>query len=437
MSESTATSGDDNILLVILDDWGIDASPLDNAVAPTEALAYMPTLQNLAASGIRLTQAYATPVCSPTRSVIMTGRHANQTGIYVPGDASSFSADELTLPEVFTTAGSSHSMALVGKWHLGGGLNGYSTLGGWDEFYGITLGAVGDYENWTKNSNGRNNISTTYTTTDQVDEALSFIERSESAQTPWFCWLAFNAPHSPFHDPPESLAPVGGYSTQINDESDDQWKYRKALEALDTELGRLMQAVDLSNTHVILLGDNGTPGSIVQDPYTSDHAKGSLYQGGIRVPMIISGPAVEVPAGSTSDRLVHVVDLFTTVLEMGGIDPTAYVSAEVLGQSTSLIPLLRGQDSAERFMVSEGGDLPDRGRSIIVEAYPDYKLIFFGDPEEVETVASLEFYNVGEPANDVNEQAPLDITNLTGTALDAYKACRELDARMGGGYQAP
>ena len=377
----------------------------------------------------------------------MTGRWAHQTGVYSPGANGNLTAGEIALPEAFTMAGSPYAKALVGKWHLGGNDNGYNTLGGWNEFYGINGGGVNDYLSWSKNVNGTIVNSTTYTTTDQVNEAIAFIERSENSAVPqpWFCWLAFNAPHSPYHDPPAALAPLidpddpdlgRAYSPQEPGESASEWNYRKMLEAVDTELGRLLSAVP-ANTNIILIGDNGTPGQVVTDPFGRNHAKGSLYEGGIRVPMVVKGPAVSASLVNTeTDELIHVVDLYSSILELAEIDPTTVAPATSLAQSKSIVPILAGADTLDRYMIAEGGDGAGRGRSIITDDHPDYKLIIYNDPENPGT-AVQEFYNIGAPGNDTNEQTPLTIGSLTGDALDAYNACIALDASIGGGFLAP
>ncbi|MCB1091869.1 MAG: sulfatase-like hydrolase/transferase, partial [Verrucomicrobiae bacterium] len=370
-----------NILLLIVDDWGHDASPIDNT-EPGAVLANMPVVETLAAQGLRFTRAYAQPTCSPTRASILCGRQIWQTGVGDPTEANSFSTAEITLPDAFSTMNAPHHLLSVGKWHLGGTDSGYATRGGWPEFYGINGGAVTDYFSWPKNSNGTVATSTTYSTTDQVDEASAFIEAREAANEPWFTWVAFNAPHTPFHEPPASLAPPGGYSAAAPGETTSSHQYRMMLEALDTEIGRLLEAVNPVRTHIILVGDNGTPGTVVQAPYSSAHAKDSLYNGGTHVPMVVAGPGVNVAPGSTSDAPVHVIDLFSTILEMAGIDESDVPGLAARNPlSTSIVPILSGTDSASRAMIAEAGG-SDPGRAILLGSHPDYKLIIHGDPAD-------------------------------------------------------
>ncbi len=422
-----------NVLLIILDDWGIDASPLDNTL-PVATLAKMPTLQSLASSGLRFTRAYAQPVCSPTRATIMTGRHPFRHSVGNQSTHSTLPTVELTLPEIFTAQGSSYALASFGKWHLGNGNTGPSTAGGWNHFKGFLIGAVADYNLWTKVEvlNGAattSNNYTTYSTTDQVNDAVSWI--AARGTTPWFCWLALNAPHAPFHEPPPGLAPAGGYSAG----GGNAGMYRRMLEAMDTELQRLLTNVDLAKTNVILIGDNGSPGQVVQAPFTTGHAKDTLYEGGIRVPLVISGPDVTVPAGSTSDKLVHGIDLFSTVLELAGLNVVAATPGIVI-DSRSLVPILKGTtDTADRAVIAERfGSGAGDGRALISDDYPDYKLIIFGDRLSALDTPVFEFYHV---ASDGNELTPLNISQLSEGQRAAYDHLIALDATLGGGYSDP
>jgi arylsulfatase A-like enzyme len=149
-------------------------------------------------------------------------------------------------------------------------------------------------------------------------------------------WVAFNAPHTPFHTPPVSLHSYGSAPAT------NLLKYQAAVEAMDTEIGRLLAAVNLTETDVIFIGDNGTPSSVIRPPYDSTHAKDSLYEGGVRVPLIIRGPSVN-QAGRSTDTLVHCVDIFRTVLDMLDVA----IPASTL-DSRSMVPILGNQSNATR-----------------------------------------------------------------------------------------
>ena len=420
-----------NILLLIVDDWGTDSSPLDNSttLSPGTSFPPLPNITALAETGLRFTNAYAQPICSPTRATIMTGRQPFRHGVGNPTTNNTLPADELTIPELMTASSTGYALASFGKWHLGGGDNGPAELGGWPLFAGILQGGVPNYQDWTKVENGvtTNNV-TTYTTTDQVDDAVQFI--TDQGDTPWFTWMGFNAPHTPFHNPPTDLHSYPTYPTNGDDEvtgANRRAAYEAAMEALDTEIGRLLQSVDLTKTNVIVIGDNGTPGQVVQAPFGNGHAKGDLFQGGIRVPLIAAGP--DIPATGTTDRLVHCVDLFSTILDLTGTAPPA---TEI--DSQTLVPIFLGQSTAERSIVAEkfGDSAGDNGRAVLSESFPDFKLIIFGDRLDTTDEPVFAFYNI---ANDPNEDAaPLDISNLTGTEQAAYDELLSIDAQLGGGY---
>ena len=135
---------------------------------------------------------------------------------------------------------------------------------------------------------------------------------------------------TPFHNPPINLHSYGA------NPATNLLKYRAAVEAMDTEIGRLLMSINPATTTVIFMGDNGTPGQVIQPPYDSTHAKDTLFEGGIRVPLIIRGPGIT--PGRTSDALVHAVDLFSTQLALTGVPLPTTVTLD----SRSLDPLLTG-----------------------------------------------------------------------------------------------
>ena len=288
----SANAAPQNILLIIADDYGIDSSSLYN----TNAAASQPPTPNinaLAQSGVLFRNAYVNPVCSPTRSCLITGRYGFRTGIGdVIASASSptLSASELTLPDAFAANASlGYQLASFGKWHLANGINTPGTIGGWPHFAGSLQGAITSYTNWTKTVNGVSTAGyTNYATTDLVNDASAWIQARGTNN--WFAWIAFNAPHTPLHLPPTNLCPhyatLSGTSIDI---STNPRKYFEAMvEALDTEIGRLLESVNRTNTHIIFLGDNGTQ-SVVQPPFPSNRGKNTLYEGGTHVPFIIVG----------------------------------------------------------------------------------------------------------------------------------------------------
>ncbi len=387
-----------NVLLIIVDDWGIDASPLDN---PTGAnLASMPNFVNLATQGVRFTNAYAQPQCSPTRAGILSGRFSFRHGIGSPGGAN-FPVGETSLPDAFANASSPHAVSMIGKWHLGGGDNGPFDNAAWPDAR-VALSNIPSYTLWDKTINGTTTTGvTTYATTDQADDAINFINTQNNNSNPWFCWLAFNAPHGPFHDPPSELIPSGLTGTT------NSIRYRKALEAMDTEIGNVLQAVDLSTTNVIIIGDNGTPGQVFQAPFLAQKVKGSLYEGGVRVPLIVAGP--DVYARGTRDDLVHCADLFPTILDLAGVDNNTAIPADTDLDGISLLPALTGNSATPRTILVEnfGAGVTNPGRAL---RQNQYKLHIYDDGTE-------EFYDV---VQDISETNNLLLGTLNPEQQQAY-----------------
>jgi arylsulfatase A-like enzyme len=345
-----------NILLIIADDYGADSSSLYSSTNAGASLPPTPNIESLAQSGVVFRNAYANPVCSPTRACVFTGRHGFRTGLgdVVLGGGATLSASEFTLADAFAVnSGLGYQVAQFGKWHLANGPNSPSLIGGWPHFAGSIQGAVTNYNSWNKTVNGSTTPNyTNYATTDVVNDAVAWIQ-ARGVQ-PWFAWVAFNAPHVPYHKPPTNLCPhYASLTGTQNDINNNQRKYYEAMtEALDTEIGRLLAAVNRTNTHIIFIGDNGTPGQVIQPPYSSARGKDTLYEGGIKVPFVITGPAV-TSGGRTNSTLVHVVDLYSTILEMAGINVATTVPTNVTLDSQSILPALTGTTNLTRYMYAE------------------------------------------------------------------------------------
>jgi arylsulfatase A-like enzyme len=368
----------------------------------------MPNISALKNSGVLFSKAYAQPVCSPTRACILTGRHPFRTsiGAQLEGATSpQLQASEFTLPEAFAANSAlGYSLAMFGKWHLnaGAGTNDTPrTIGGWPHFAGTIIGALPDYSAWTKITNGVSVATTNYATTDAINDTIAWIAGQGSS--PWFAWVALNAPHSPLHQPPLDLHSYDS-ATATN-----RNLYEAMCEAMDTEVGRLLAGVNLTETTVIFIGDNGTPSTVIQTPYSAAHSKGTLYDGGVRVPLIIAGKGVVSP-NRTSTQPVHCVDLYSTILELAGINVSATQPAGNPIDSVSLLPILQNSTAASRYLFVEqfSADLATNvsGQAVIDEA--GYKLIQFDDGHE-------EFYKT---STDTNEATTL-LGNVGITSTEA------------------
>ena len=332
-----------NVLLIVADDLGCDMVGLfgQHPDAPPT-----PTLDLLAAAGNAFTSTYSDPLCSPTRACILTGRYGFRTGfgeaLQVNAVDYSLPLAEITLPEALASSSAwpvAHSA--IGKWHLAalpGSPEFHPNQQGFGWFEG-TLGNLYLGQNYFSHSKVLNGVfapSSTYATTEQVDDAIA---RTESMPQPWFLHLAFNAPHAPFHAPPAGLH---GYPLSGDPELTPQMHFRAMAQALDTEMGRLFASIDpsvLARTTVIFVGDNGSPNEVVTPPAISGENKGTLSEGGVHVPLIIAGYAVAQP-GARCDALVNSVDLYPTVLELLGVAPADFTPAGTPMDGISLIPYL-------------------------------------------------------------------------------------------------
>jgi len=361
-------SGKPNILLIIADDMGLDATPgypIGN-IKPS-----MPNLQTLSNSGIRFSNVWSNPVCTPTRGTILTGKYGFRTNVLKVDDV--MSTSEISIQNQLDSQNSGYSHAVIGKWHLSRNSNHPNNMGV-DYFAGHLSGGVQSYWNWNLTENGVTTSSSEYTTTKLTDLAINWVE--EQTQ-PWFLWVAYNAPHTPFHLPPEELHYQGNLpSDQASIDANPLPYYLAMLEAMDTEMGRLINSMseeEKNNTIIIFIGDNGTPNQVAQE-YSSNRAKGSLYQGGINVPMIVSGKGVS-RFNEIENALVNATDLFSTIAELAGL------SRNEINDSKSFNELLTNSDGEKReYIYSEIGN--DNGGSDYAIRNSSHKYIKFDNGNE-------------------------------------------------------
>ena len=335
-----------NILFVIADDVSKDAIP---NYTEGNTKANMPNLQSLMSTGITFDNAWTYSVCSPTRASIITGKYGIKTGVVKVGDI--ISTSETSLQQyISNNTSDAYASAIFGKWHISNDTNDATTMGV-DHFAGIKSGAVQDYYNWPLIENGVSETNTDYMTTKLTDLAIDW----KNAQTkPWFLWMAYTAPHTPFHLAPTNLHSQGNLATDdASIDANPLPYYMSALEALDSEMGRLINSMsdeEKANTIIIFIGDNGTPGQVAQSPYGRRTVKGSLYQGGINVPMVVSGIGVN-RMGVREAALINSTDLYTTIANVAGISTTE------INNSQSFYNLFTDANSAKReYVYSEKED---------------------------------------------------------------------------------
>lgn len=372
-----------NIVLIIADDMGLDATPgySVGTVKPN-----MPTLQNMMNSGIRFNNLWSYPVCTPTRGSILTGKYGFRTNVLKVDD--DMSTSEVSIQSYLDAQNSGYNHAVIGKWHLSNNAN-HPTNMGINYYAGLLNGGVQSYTNWNFTENGATTTSTEYTTTKFTDLAINWIDQQSQ---PWFLWLAYNAPHTPFHLPPNDLHYQGNLpSDQASIDANPLPYYMAMLEAMDTEMGRLIDSMseeDRENTVFIFIGDNGTPNQVAQE-YSSNRAKGSVYQGGVNVPMIIYGKDV-TRVNTIENALINTTDLFATISELAGN------TTPEINDSLSFADLLSSSSTETRnYVYTEIGN--DTGGSNYTIRNSTHKYIYFDNGSEA-------FYNLS-----VN---PLEMPNL-------------------------
>ncbi|MDY8136439.1 sulfatase-like hydrolase/transferase [Aquimarina sp. 2201CG5-10] len=365
-----------NILLIIADDMGLDATPgfSEGSVKP-----HMPNLQGLINSGVRFNNLWSAPTCSPTRASILTGKYGVETGVLEVGDE--VSTAEISIQKYLDDhALDAYNHAVIGKWHLSN-ISTHPNDMGIDHYAGLLEGGVQSYWNWQLTQNGITSQSTEYITTKITDLAIDWVGEQENS---WFLWLAYNAPHTPFHLPPSDLHTQGDLpSDSASIEANPLPYYMAALEAMDSEIGRFLNSMsdeEKEKTIIIFIGDNGTPNQVAQLPYRRTTAKGTLFQGGINVPMIVSGFQVS-RRNEIETNMINTTDLFATIADIAG------TGTSEVNNSISFKSLFTNSDTGKRTIAySEIEGLPRNGYTIRDETY---KLIVFNTGEE-------RFYNLEE-----------------------------------------
>ncbi|HEY6167329.1 MAG TPA: sulfatase-like hydrolase/transferase [Verrucomicrobiae bacterium] len=319
-----ATAPRPNILVVLADDLGYADVGFNGCKdIPT------PNLDALAKQSVRCTSGYVShPFCSPTRAGLMTGRYQQRFGHennpkWDPADkVAGLPLSQTTMPQVLNSAG--YVTGAVGKWHLGAHPQFHPNRRGFDEYFGL-LGGGHTYLPGAKGGaeyqipmdrNGNPETLTEYLTGVLGREAGEFITLHRGH--PWFLYLAFNAPHTPLQVT-EALAKRAAH---ITDET--RRGYAGLVLGLDDAVGAVMKALKDSgqteNTLVFFFSDNGGPISVTHSDNTPLRgAKGQVYDGGIRVPFLVSWPG-KLAAGKDYNQPVISLDVFPTAAALAGAE---------------------------------------------------------------------------------------------------------------------
>jgi len=329
-----------NVILILIDDMGWrDTGFAGNRFIQT------PNIDKLAGRGTIFSQAYAAaPNCAPTRACLLTGQYPPRHGVYTvvderhaPGSPhhkilaatskAELKTESITIAEVLKSAG--YKTGMVGMWNLGRGRRGpyVPTSQGFDSF--SEPKDLGFERNAWFNEKGE------YLTDKMTAAGINFIRRS--TKSPFFLYLAYHAIHEPFDPKPKLLAAC---KTRAG-ASDNDPAYAATVEALDQNIGRLLASLEKlgldRSTHIIFTSDNGATRQ-----YTAPlrGGKGTLYEGGLRVPAFITGPVVR--ANQKSQEPISSIDFFPTILNLTHTTPPRGLQLD----GVSLAGLLSGKEKS-------------------------------------------------------------------------------------------
>lgn len=428
-----------NVIIIMTDDQGYgDLSCMGNTDFQT------PHIDDLAAGGARFTSWYAnSPVCSPSRASLLTGRYPGHAGVrsILAGHrrATGLTPEAPTIAAAVRELG--YQTALVGKWHLGLQETSRPNQNGFDYFYGFMAGCVDYYSHifyWSM-ADGRTNPTHDLWENDREiydngryftelvsEKAVEKIREMSRRDGPFLLYTAYNAPHYPMHAPRKYLDRFPGLP-------EDRRIMAAMLSAVDDGVGAITDELRrlgiLEDTLIFFQSDNGPSRESRNwmdgraDPYYGGMPGGlkghkfSLFEGGIRVPGIFSWPG-HIPAGQVIDAPCAAMDLFPTVLRLAGGDPEAYAL-----DGRDILPVLtEGADSPheELFWEMEGQTAVRRGR---------YKLVLNGQLVETEPPQEAVFLS------DLRED-PGETVNLAGRMPELTQELTERALRWREGIEA-
>jgi len=354
-----------NVIIIITDDQGYgDLGVTGNPHVKT------PVIDKFANENIRFNNFYVSPVCAPTRSSLMTGRFSLRTGIRdTYNGGATMATTEITIAEMLKKAG--YKSGIFGKWHLGDNYPSRPNDQGFDEsviHLSGGMGQVGDITTYYKRDksyfdpilwhNGKAKSYNGYCTDIFTEQAIHFIEKNR--QKPFFCYLAFNAPHTPLQVPDKyyqiykDIDPSSGFE---NDErpfvemternKEDARKVYAMVTNIDDNVGKLFRKLDelniAENTLVIFMTDNGPQ----QERYIAGMRgkKGSVFRGGVRIPFFIRYPVLFNGEKEIETTAAH-IDILPTLSEICGVE----LPADRKIDEKSLVPLIKDEqiDWADR-----------------------------------------------------------------------------------------
>ena len=415
-----------NIIVIVADDLGWADVGYHGGNIDT------PSLDRLAEQGVQLNRFYTTPICSPTRAALMTGRDPMRLGVaygvIMPWDNIGVNPAEHFMPESFGAAG--YQTAMVGKWHLGHAQMTYHpNKRGFEHFYGHLHTEVGFYPPFANvggkdfQVNGVTADDEGYETYLLADEVSRYI-RERDTQKPFFIYMPFIAPHTPLDAPAELQEKYKDIDTDLpparSNQTDSTRRISKMLmresarpmyaavvDGMDQAIGQVLNTLDeeglSDNTIVLFFSDNGgaaySYGGADNAPLRG--GKGETFEGGIRVVSLMRWPE-KLQGGQIFDQVMTVMDVFPTLADAAGVDPlnTFEFDGSSLWSSIS-----EGTTHTREDMIMFASEIPIYGSFKLTAFDNTWKLVQEMEQDQLSTTVTNYLFKIADDPNEYNNLA--------------------------------
>ena len=328
VSCSSINDSKPNIIIILADDAGYS----DFGFMGSDEIK-TPNLDQLALDGVTFNNAYVSAsVCSPSRAGLLTGMYQQRFGHECNLDSdvnNSFDPNQITIAEALKTEG--YTTGLIGKWHLGDKTQNHPLKNGFDYFWGFISGARNYfYDPDEVNRNSIRNVVENYSQTNFEgyltdvlgEKAISFIDKSNQSNNPFFLFLSFNAPHTPMQAKEEVLEKFKNNPRQV---------YASMMWSMDEAIGNVIDVLkennQYDNTIIYFLSDNGAAMSNNASPFPYKGWKGNQFEGGIKTPMIMTWKN-KIKSNTQFDGFISALDIFKTSLEVSNVNDELMVNAD-------------------------------------------------------------------------------------------------------------
>lgn len=417
-----------NVIVIVADDLGWNDVGFHGGDIDT------PSLDRLAAEGMELNRFYSTPICSPTRAALMTGRDPIRLGVtygvIMPWDNNGVHPDEHFMPQSFEAAG--YQTAMVGKWHLGHSqMTFHPNNRGFQHFYGHLHTQVGFFPPFAVSGGKdfqRNGVSIDdqgYETYLLADEVSRYIRERDTSK-PFFVYMPFIAPHTPLDAPQELQDKYKDINTDLKPSrakgTDDtrmiskimlmpsaRPMYAAVVDGMDQAIGQVLDTLDkeglTDNTIVLFFSDNGGAAYSVggADNVPLRGGKGETFEGGIRVVSLMRWPG-RIPKGKKLTDIMTVMDAFPTLAEAAGIETQ---NRRKLDGRSMWPAISEGKPQPRKEYIFFGSEIPVYGHFNLTAFNDDWKLVQEVEQDQLSTTVTNYLFNINDDPNEYNNLASL------------------------------